>query len=56
MSIGLIFWVLMLIWLVFGVLSRTSPLMASYPWAGDVLIFILLFLLGWHDFGFMVHQ
>jgi hypothetical protein len=57
MSIGLIFWVLMLIWLVFGVLSRTSPAMINnYPWAGDLLIFILLFLLGWHAFGFMVHQ
>jgi hypothetical protein len=56
MSIGLIFWVLMLIWLIFGVLSRTSPVMSSYPWAGDLLIFILLFLLGWHAFGFMVHQ
>jgi hypothetical protein len=56
MSIGLIFWVLMLIWLVFGVLSRTSPATIPWTWAGDVLIFILLFLLGWHAFGFMVHQ
>jgi hypothetical protein len=56
MTIGTIFWVLMLIWLVFGVVSRTSPIMGRYPWAGDLLIFILLFLLGWHDFGFIVHQ
>jgi hypothetical protein len=28
------------------------------PWiepAGDFIILILFFLLGWHDFGFIVH-
>jgi hypothetical protein len=57
MPIGLIFWVLMLIWLVFGVISRTSPAsVASFAWGSDLLLFILFFLLGWHEFGFMIHQ
>jgi hypothetical protein len=58
MSIGLIFWVLMLLWLVFGWFYNSSPAgFGTYGWAGNMLLlFILLFLLGWHDFGFIVHQ
>ena len=48
MSIGLAFWILMLVWLVFG-------LWASWPnhmlVGGNLLMFVLLLLLGWHAFG-----
>jgi hypothetical protein len=49
MDIGLAFWILMLIWLVFGFFGdRLGP---WAPWGGTLLLFILLLLLGWHDFG-----
>jgi hypothetical protein len=54
MPIGLIFWVLMLIILVFGI-ARSQPAFAPYAWGWDWLLYILLFLLGWKVFGFMVH-
>jgi hypothetical protein len=53
MPIGLIFWVIMLLILVFGFL-RNQPAFAPYTWGWDVLLYILLFLLGWHSFGFMI--
>lgn len=53
MSFGLIYWVLMLIWLVFGVWS-------SWPnqkmVGGNVLLFVLLLLVGWKVFGAPIHS
>lgn len=55
MSIGLIFWVLMLIWLVFGILGAYSPGAVPNGWyAHGLFAFILFFLLGWKCFGFIV--
>lgn len=54
MSIGLLFWVLMVIVLIFGLLRR-APAFAAYGWGWDWLLYILLFLLGWHAFGFILH-
>jgi hypothetical protein len=53
MSIGLVFWILMLLWAVFGLWSNRPALAGGdwYPLGGNVLLFILLLLLGWHDFG-----
>ncbi len=54
MSIGLIFWMLMILWFVFWLMGRWQP----QPWSpvvNDVFLFILFFLLGWHAFGFVVH-
>ena len=55
MSIGLIFWILMLLWFLSWVGSVYGP--GQYPWvhASTVMLFILLFLLGWKAFGFAVH-
>jgi len=54
MSIGFIFWLLMILSLIFWGWSR--------PWEGDrqiggmtLLVFILFFLLGWKVFGFAIH-
>jgi len=54
MTIGLIFWILMLLWFVAWIGAVYGP--GTYPWghANSVLLFILLFLLGWHAFGFAV--
>lgn len=57
MPIGLLFWILMVLW-AFSWITRTyAP--QSAPWAihaGDLLFFVLLFLLGWHAFGFVIHS
>ena len=54
MPIGLIFWVIMLLWILGYIGSVYSP--GAYPWVhgSTLMLFILLFLLGWHAFGFMV--
>jgi len=56
MSMALIFWILMLIWAVFGLWS-SWPLSAATakPQAGNLLLFILLVLLGWAVFKAPVH-
>ena len=48
MSIGLAFWILMLVWLVFGVWSNWPNHTAM---GGSLLHFLLLALLGWKVFG-----
>jgi len=53
MPLAILFWVLMIIWLVFGAWSGYTP-GQPYPfraWGGSLLIFILLALLGWAQFG-----
>ena len=49
MSIGLIFWILMLIWFVWSLPFNSWQ--SSAPYAGSILLFILFLLLGWHAFG-----
>lgn len=56
MSIGLLFWVLMVMWIVSWVGTRWGGLAGPYLYASEFLFFVLLFLLGWHDFGFIIHQ
>lgn len=57
MSIGLLFWILMILSVVFG-LYRNWPKEPGpagfYPLGGNLLLFVLLFLLGWHCFGFVI--
>jgi O-antigen ligase len=52
MSLGLAFWILMLLWLVFG-MWRSWP--DHYIVGGNLLLFILLLLLGWKAFGPPIH-
>lgn len=55
MTSSLLYWILMLLWLVIGIFpawpAPGSPRAAFAPLGGSVLLFILLCLLGWHDFG-----
>lgn len=52
MSLGLAFWIIMLIWLFFSV---------WWYWpnhavvGGNVMLFFLFMLLGWHVFGAPIH-
>lgn len=52
----MIFWVLMIIWLVFGFyVNRGDFQSGNYgSFGGNLLLFVLLFLLGWKVFGFVV--
>ncbi len=53
MPIGVLFWVLMLIWLLFGFYSyRADFSRGSYGVVGgNLMLFILLAILGWRVFG-----
>lgn len=54
MTISFIFWLLMLLWLVFGIWSFRGA--ANWPFmGGSAFMFILLFLLGWKVFGWPIH-
>ena len=55
MGFALIFWILMLLWLIYGSWGYWAP-GNPYWWHGHGLfLFILLLLLGWHVFGAPVH-
>lgn len=54
MTIGLAFWVLMLLWLVFGLWFAPRPYNLPFV-GGNLLLFVLLCLLGWHEFGAPIH-
>ena len=55
MPIGILFWALFILWIMFrGVWWRNGRDWA-YGWGGDtMLIMVLLFLLGWAEFGFIL--
>jgi len=58
MSISIAYWVLMLIWLVFGLATNWPGGGFFGPYGGVVnslLLFILFVLLGWHVFGAPIH-
>jgi hypothetical protein len=52
--IGLLFWVMMILWLFSWIATRFGGWSGPYVHASELLLFVLLFLLGWHDFGFIV--
>jgi hypothetical protein len=51
MTLGLCYWILMLIWLVFGLLVHFGMASAYGGVVNVVLLFILFLLLGWQVFG-----
>jgi hypothetical protein len=57
MSLGLAFYVLLLIWGVFGILSHIG--FTPGIWGATtnaVLLFVLFLLLGWQTFGAPLHK
>jgi len=54
MTFALIFWVLMLLWVVFGLWGHWQPAPWTI-WGHGVFLFILFLLLGWKVFGAPVH-
>ena len=54
MKMGLLIWILMLVWLLFGLWSQwpSGVGTADYrPVGGSVLLFLVVGLLGWKVFG-----
>lgn len=53
MPMGILFWVLMILWLLFGFFWHSDELRAGRYgfFGGNLLLFILLGLLGWRVFG-----
>jgi len=55
MKIGLFFWILMLVWLLFGAWSYwphgSTAVVAYGPIGGGLLLFLLVGILGWKVFG-----
>lgn len=55
MSYALLYWILMILWLIFGIIPE--PAGAKYwRFGGNLLMFILLLLLGIHSFGWPIHD
>lgn len=52
MTLGLLYWILMLLWLVLGLWSTWPNLRAGSP---NLILFILLLILGWRAFGAPIH-
>lgn len=48
MPIGVLFWMLMVLWIAFGTWNSWQD---RFLLGGNLLLWILLALLGWHDFG-----
>jgi hypothetical protein len=57
MTFGLLFWILMILWVIYGFGYRSSPTaFGAWGWAGDwLLLFVLFALLGWRVFGPALH-
>lgn len=59
MSFGLVYWILMLIWFVFGLVLNTGAVAGALGhygvFANQILFFVLFVLLGWKVFGPPVH-
>jgi hypothetical protein len=53
MPMGILFWVLMVLWLIFGLWRGSDDLKSGRygPTGGNLLLFVLLGLLGWRAFG-----
>lgn len=56
MTLGTIFWMLVILWFLFGLYWQRTDLQTGNfgIMGGNLLLFILLFLLGWKVFGFII--
>jgi hypothetical protein len=56
MSIELLFWVIMIVWLLLWGAAWAQPVNPYFGRAHPIVLWILLALLGWKVFGPMVHS
>ena len=56
MTIGFLFWLLMVFWLIFGFYWNRNDIRSGNDGmlGGNLMLFVLLFLLGWKMFGFPI--
>lgn len=55
LSIGVVFWIVMLILLIFGFWTNWPATPAGWrPLGFNLVLWFLLFLLGWSEFGFPI--
>lgn len=54
MSKGTVFWLIMILWAVFGFAWYRGWDRGYGPWGFGFIGFILFFLLGWQVFGFVI--
>lgn len=54
MPIGLLFWILMILWMISWIGTSYGGWAGPFVYANTLLLFVLLFLLGWHNFGFIL--
>lgn len=54
MPVGVIFWVLWLLGLLLSGWGWRTASGEPWVWGGGLLLWALLFLLGWHSFGALV--
>jgi hypothetical protein len=57
MTIGAWFWILMVLWAIFGIGWNSLPSQFGTfgMWGNWLLLFVLFALLGYHDFGSVIH-
>ena len=59
MGMGLLFWILMILWFIFGLLWSLPGTTARFgpygPVGNTLLLFVLFLLLGWKTFGPPLH-
>jgi len=55
MQLGLAFWIIMLIWFLFGIYWHYSSSGGWYPAASNGVLFVLFLILGWKVFGAPIH-
>jgi hypothetical protein len=56
MSLGLAFWVIMIVWVVFSFAARVGYVGTEYGWGGTLLLVVLFGILGWQVFGPVLHR
>lgn len=56
MEKGLLFWIIWVLCFLFGGAWYWAPdrLGRVGSWGGGILVLIMLFILGWHNFGFVI--
>jgi hypothetical protein len=54
MPLGILFWVLFVLGVVIGVWRGFADALGRPYWGFSVFILVLIFILGWHDFGSVV--
>jgi len=58
MTISLAYWILMLLWLIFGLWATwpAAPGGNYHLVGGNLLLFVLMVMLGWKVFGAPLHE